>query len=86
MPNWKQWLTGAGGLLLTPAASQLTITQGLKMSCSQLVVDRIDPIQSPGVKGSNHLHQIVGGNSFNATMNPTDDPAELSSCTTCTLT
>jgi len=28
----------------------------------------------------------VGGNSFNATMDPRDDPAARSTCTTCTLT
>ncbi|KAB5550772.1 hypothetical protein GE09DRAFT_1059339 [Coniochaeta sp. 2T2.1] len=58
----------------------------LKMSCSQLVVDRIDPLVQPGIVGSAHLHQIVGGNSFNATMDPAADPADKSSCTTCTFT
>ncbi|GAB1314713.1 hypothetical protein MFIFM68171_04923 [Madurella fahalii] len=57
----------------------------LKMSCSQLVVDRIDPLVEPGATASSHLHQIVGGNSFNATMDPADDPAERSTCTTCTF-
>ncbi|CAI4215854.1 unnamed protein product [Parascedosporium putredinis] len=40
---------------------------------------------NPGVVGSPHLHQIVGGNSFNPTMDPSDDPAEQSTCTTCTF-
>ncbi|PKS05398.1 hypothetical protein jhhlp_008774 [Lomentospora prolificans] len=57
----------------------------LKMSCSQLVVDRVDPLVNPGIIGSAHLHQIVGGDSFNATMDPSDDPAERSTCTTCTF-
>lgn len=31
------------------------------------------------------MHQIVGGNSFNASMDPeTHDPAALSTCTSCT--
>ncbi|KAL2153639.1 hypothetical protein VTH82DRAFT_4794 [Thermothelomyces myriococcoides] len=54
------------------------------MSCSQLVIDRIDPLVNPGVLGSPHLHQLVGGNSLNATMDPAEDRAELSTCTTCT--
>jgi len=29
------------------------------------------------------MHQIAGGNAFNATMSPEQDPAELSTCTTC---
>ncbi|KAK4150510.1 hypothetical protein C8A00DRAFT_46105 [Chaetomidium leptoderma] len=57
----------------------------LKMSCSQLVVDRIDPLVNPGILGSPHLHQLVGGNSLNATMHPAEDRAELSTCTTCTF-
>ncbi|KAH8665995.1 hypothetical protein BGZ60DRAFT_378377 [Tricladium varicosporioides] len=57
----------------------------LKLSCSQLVIDRIDPLVEPGVIGSSHLHQIVGGNSFNATMNPTIEPSSLSTCTSCTF-
>jgi hypothetical protein len=35
--------------------------------------------------GTPHLHQIAGGNAFNATMDPADDPAERSSCTSCNL-
>ncbi|KAK4153217.1 hypothetical protein C8A00DRAFT_43844 [Chaetomidium leptoderma] len=58
----------------------------LKMPCSQLVLDRIDPLVDPGVMGSPHLHQIVGGNAFNATMDPADAPADRASCTTCTFT
>lgn len=33
----------------------------LRFSCSQLSVDRLDPLVNPGVLGSPHLHQIVGG-------------------------
>ncbi|KAK3296697.1 uncharacterized protein B0H64DRAFT_356211 [Chaetomium fimeti] len=58
----------------------------LKMSCSQLVLDRLDPLVQPGVTGTSHLHQIVGGNAFNATMDPAGGPAERSTCTTCTFT
>jgi hypothetical protein len=40
----------------------------------------------PGKTGSSHLHQIVGGNGFNATMDPANHPADMSSCTTCLIT
>ncbi|KAH6840611.1 hypothetical protein B0I37DRAFT_418627 [Chaetomium sp. MPI-CAGE-AT-0009] len=67
------------GLVMADPAS-------LNMSCSQLVLDRIDPLVEPGVMGTSHLHQIVGGNAFNATMDLADDPATRASCTTCTFT
>lgn len=52
----------------------------------QLVVERLDPLVNPGVVGTPHLHQIVGGNSFNASMTPVDfDPAAESTCTSCTF-
>lgn len=58
----------------------------MRFSCSQLVVDRLDPLVSPGSIPSPHLHQIVGGNSFNATMDPADhDLPSMSTCTSCTF-
>lgn len=36
----------------------------------------------PGSVPSSHMHQIVGGNAFAASM-PTTDIAKLGSCTTC---
>src|ERR1700761_4510340 len=58
----------------------------LRFSCSQLVVERIDPLVSPGVVGSPHNHQVVGGDAFNATMTPVDyDPSKESTCTSCTF-
>ena len=70
---------------------ELGSTQGglamMRFQCSQLVVDRIDPLVNPGSIPSPHLHQIVGGNSFNATMDPsTHDLVKASTCTTCTFT
>ena len=38
----------------------------------------------PGMVPSPHVHQVVGGNAFNATM-PVDDISKLASCTTCTF-
>lgn len=40
----------------------------LRFGCSQLVIERTDPIVQPGVSPSAHTHQIVGGNSFNVTV------------------
>ena len=40
----------------------------LRFACSQLVVERLDPLVTPGSAPSPHVHQIVGGNSFNATV------------------
>ncbi|KAI1812395.1 hypothetical protein GGS20DRAFT_591710 [Poronia punctata] len=68
--------------LLTPQALAL-----LRFSCSQLVVERLDPLVNPGVEGSPHLHQIIGGNAFKPDMSPDtlpDIPSEAT-CTTCTF-
>jgi hypothetical protein len=37
----------------------------LRFGCSQLVIERSDPLVNPGLNPSAHTHQIVGGNSFN---------------------
>ncbi|KAH6911269.1 hypothetical protein BKA70DRAFT_1270018, partial [Coprinopsis sp. MPI-PUGE-AT-0042] len=54
----------------------------LRFPCSQLVTQRVDPIVSPG-NASAHVHQIVGGNAFNFTMDPALDLDKISTCTTC---
>ncbi|KAK4102415.1 hypothetical protein N658DRAFT_423707 [Parathielavia hyrcaniae] len=54
----------------------------LRFGCSNIVVDRIDPLVNPGQVPSPHIHQIVGGNAFNVTM-PTDDVAKHADCTSC---
>ncbi|KEZ46284.1 Uncharacterized protein SAPIO_CDS1200 [Scedosporium apiospermum] len=59
----------------------------LRFGCSQLTVQRVDPLVNPGQAPSPHLHQIIGGNSFNISMDPeTHDLAALSTCTTCQFT
>ncbi|KAL1873613.1 hypothetical protein VTK73DRAFT_800 [Phialemonium thermophilum] len=75
------------GLLARRASAQCCATAAmLRFSCSQLVIERLDPLVSPGVIGSPHNHQIVGGNSFNASMPPVEyDPSKESTCTTCTF-
>ncbi|CAK7226525.1 hypothetical protein SCUCBS95973_006229 [Sporothrix curviconia] len=64
--------------LATPAEALL------RFGCAQLVVQRLDPLVNPGQIPSAHLHQIIGGNSFNVTMTPVEhDLPSLSTCTTC---
>lgn len=58
-------------LLVQNVAAQTGSAKGsdfLRFACSQLVVDRIDPLVNPGVIPASHVHQVVGGNSFNATV------------------
>lgn len=58
----------------------------MRFECSQLVIDRIDPLVNPGQSPSPHLHQIVGGNSFKPNMDPkTHDLPSASTCTSCTF-
>ncbi|KAI1332508.1 hypothetical protein F5Y16DRAFT_394580 [Xylariaceae sp. FL0255] len=70
----------ASVLMAQQAAAQFNM---LRFACSQLVVDRIDPLVNPGMLYSPHLHQIVGGNSLNVTMDPTTHNLTLSTCTSC---
>ncbi|EXJ54754.1 murein transglycosylase [Cladophialophora yegresii CBS 114405] len=49
---------------------------------SPIVVERADPIISPG-KVSNHLHTIVGGNGFDFTMDY--NSTQASTCSSCTV-
>jgi Domain of unknown function (DUF1996) len=80
-----QWKAFALALLVEHVSSQGTSPM-LRFQCSQLVVDRLDPLVDPGIIPSPHLHQIVGGNSFNASMDPaTHDLPTVSTCTTCTF-
>ncbi|KAH7408806.1 hypothetical protein DE146DRAFT_647234 [Phaeosphaeria sp. MPI-PUGE-AT-0046c] len=59
----------------------------LRFGCAQLTVQRLDPLVNPGANPSPHIHQIIGGNSFNITMDPQKghDLAKLSTCTTCEM-
>ncbi|CAO2650810.1 Nn.00g091070.m01.CDS01 [Neocucurbitaria sp. VM-36] len=64
--------------------AKLGASDFIRFGCSQLVVERTDPLVTPGMNPSPHMHQVVGGNSFNLTMDPyTIDPPEQSSCTSC---
>jgi len=69
-------------LALAPLAAAQEL---MRFGCGQLTIDRIDPLVNPGQLPSQHMHQVVGGNSFNASMNPsTMEPPTTSTCTTCT--
>ena len=73
-------------LLAALLASSANAQTMLRFACSQLVVDRVDPLVNPGVRYTPHLHQIVGGNSFNLTMEPAKyDMAARSTCTSCSF-
>ena len=78
--NWK---TLAVALFARAAVAQ----QMIRFGCSQLVVERLDPLVNPGLLASPHVHQIVGGNSFNASMETAagHDLVADSTCTSCTF-
>ncbi|KAJ0118420.1 hypothetical protein J7T55_009203 [Diaporthe amygdali] len=80
-----QWKALSLALLAEHVSAQTRMPM-LRFSCSQLVVERLDPLVNPGVNPSPHVHQIVGGNSFNASMDPaTHDLPSASTCTSCTF-
>ncbi|KAK3369344.1 hypothetical protein B0T24DRAFT_359418 [Lasiosphaeria ovina] len=72
-----------GLLTLVLAAPSIAV---VRFHCSQLVVQRVDPLVEPGSIPSSHVHQIVGGNSFNASMDPHKDMPAESTCTSCQFT
>jgi hypothetical protein len=45
-------------LTLALAAPSIAL---VRFHCSQLVVERLDPLVDPGLIPSSHVHQIVGG-------------------------
>lgn len=84
---WKSFSVAVVAVLVQHVAAQnINVGKLLRFSCNQLVIERIDPLVNPGMSPSSHTHQIVGGNSFNSSMNPSQmDPANESTCTTCTF-
>ncbi|KXX75439.1 hypothetical protein MMYC01_208865 [Madurella mycetomatis] len=56
---------------------------GLRFPCSTLTIQRLDPVVEPGAIPAAHVHHIVGGNAFNATME--GDVGERATCTTCQM-
>ncbi len=79
-------ITAIAFIMGLPAIRAQTSARMLRFACSQLVVERLDPLVNPGVIGSPHTHQVVGGDSFNATMTPVKyDLPTQSNCTSCTF-
>ncbi|KAF2733835.1 hypothetical protein EJ04DRAFT_604147 [Polyplosphaeria fusca] len=56
----------------------------LRFGCSAITVERLDPLVNPGLTPSPHIHQVVGGNAFAASIATTDVSA-IANCTTCTF-
>ncbi|KAI1267990.1 hypothetical protein F5Y18DRAFT_424300 [Xylariaceae sp. FL1019] len=61
----------------------LQVQAGLRFGCSSLTIQRLDPVVEPGKTPSSHVHHIVGGNAFNATME--GDVGARGTCTTCEM-
>jgi hypothetical protein len=64
-------IVALAALLAQDASAQTESARGstfLRFGCSQLVVERSDPLVNPGMIPATHMHQIVGGSSFNVTV------------------
>lgn len=73
-------------ILALLGAAQAQQAHMMRFACSQLTVERLDPLVNPGMVGTPHTHQIVGGNSFRPDMKPLEyDQVANSNCTTCTF-
>jgi hypothetical protein len=68
------WNTLAAGTILAQSAAAQNM---LRFGCSQLTVERADPLVNPGMRPSPHTHQIIGGNSFNLTVRQPALPCTL---------
>ncbi|KAK3987470.1 hypothetical protein QBC44DRAFT_400110, partial [Cladorrhinum sp. PSN332] len=79
--HYSSLFASALALAAAPGANAV-----LRFSCSELVTERLDPLVFPGLAQSPHVHQIVGGNMFNTTMDHNrHNIAEEATCTTCTF-
>lgn len=65
--HWKLPYLAAAAVVPYTASAQFATAAMMRFQCSRLVVERVDPLVNPGLIQSPHIHQIVGGNSFNAT-------------------
>ena len=79
---WTSFLALAALAKAAPQAGGAGGAVMLRFGCSQIVIDRIDPLVDPGQLPSGHMHQVVGGNTFNVSM-PNADIGNLATCTTC---
>lgn len=67
--------------LVATLASAQDFGAMMRFGCAQHSIERLDPLVMPGKIPSPHMHAIVGGDSFNATMQ--GDVGAESGCTTC---
>ncbi|RDL36013.1 uncharacterized protein BP5553_06625 [Venustampulla echinocandica] len=68
------------------ALSATSVHAMLRFSCSQLVVDRLDPLVNPGAVGSLICTRLLEEcNAFNTSMHPENDLPAFSTCTSCTF-
>ncbi|OCL06293.1 hypothetical protein AOQ84DRAFT_390285 [Glonium stellatum] len=79
---WTTLLALTALVEAAPQSKRQGSTTMLRFGCAQVVIDRLDPLVNPGEIPSPHVHQIVGGNAFNASMT-TGDVSGAASCTTC---
>ena len=72
MGNTNKSLVGIAAAILLifqlGFSQNINVGELLRFACSQLVIERTDPLVNPGMNPSPHTHQIVGGNSFNVTV------------------
>ncbi len=82
--DFRPKMKGGSSAVALALAAAAPCRAYLRVGCATLSVRRLDPLVEPGAVPSAHLHQIVGGNGFNATMDPAEDVGERATCTTCT--
>ncbi|KAI0150606.1 hypothetical protein GGR57DRAFT_493103 [Xylariaceae sp. FL1272] len=86
--HWQSLLSAAAAAVPVVNAAGATLRKSLK-ACrrvSTTLTSRARSIVNPGVIPSPHLHQVVGGNTFNASMDPAVQPSTTATCTSCTPT
>ncbi|KAI0021314.1 hypothetical protein F4780DRAFT_297984 [Xylariomycetidae sp. FL0641] len=84
--QWRTLTLALVAALTRYGSAQYATAAMMRFQCSRLTVERLDPLVTPGLIQSPHIHQVAGGDSFNATMAPVDyDPSTESSCTTCSF-
>ncbi|KAF2732606.1 hypothetical protein EJ04DRAFT_544567 [Polyplosphaeria fusca] len=67
---------------MATAVGSLQGLNHLRFGCSQITIERLDPLVNPGMVPTPHMHQVVGGNAFNASIASTD-VSKIATCTTC---
>ncbi|KAF2201229.1 hypothetical protein GQ43DRAFT_480893 [Delitschia confertaspora ATCC 74209] len=92
LSSWPDRVCQSSRLLkmLTPILTVALLAQTiranavLRFGCSNIVIERLDPLVNPSVNPSPHVHQIVGGNAFNSLI-PQSDVSQIANCTSCSF-